>query len=447
MTNSSSILPPSTAVFTINGYNLYVTVNQTFTGYYAYQKWATIALTYNSTPTTPTNTITRITTSANPSVYGTSVNFTATVSPAVPNGGIVTFTIGNTTYVEGIYGSVATLSTNALSVGTHKIFAEYLGSSNFTASTGTLTQVILTSTSTNIISSTNPSVYGTSVTFIATVSPAVPNGGIVTFSVYPNNPAYVEGVAEEATSGSVARFSIGALSAGTYSITASYMGSSNFTASVSSKLVQVVTKAPTKTSIATSANPSVYGTSVNFTATVSPAVPNGDKVTFYDAGKAIGTGTVSRSVAVFATKTLSTGTHSITATYSGDSNFTASASNAVLQLVNKVSTSTALTSSPNPATYGTSVTFTATVSPAVPNGDKVTFYDAGRAIGTGTVSRSAAVLSTKTLSTGTHSITATYSGDSDFAASTSRAVSQIINPACNPVRRVGTIGGSTICGT
>jgi hypothetical protein len=93
----------------------------------------------------------------------------------------------------------------------------------------------------------------------------------------------------------------------------------------------------------------------------------------------------------------------------------------------KTSTTTTLTSSLNPSTSGASVTFTATVSPSVPNGETVTFYNGGASIGTGTTSSSHATLTTSALPVGSDSITAAYAGDSSYNASTSGVLTQVVN--------------------
>jgi Bacterial Ig-like domain (group 3)/FG-GAP-like repeat len=93
----------------------------------------------------------------------------------------------------------------------------------------------------------------------------------------------------------------------------------------------------------------------------------------------------------------------------------------------QASTTTVLTSSAATITAGGSVTFTATITGAsgstgTPTGT-VTFLDRTTTLGTGTLSASGvATYSNTTLSTGAHSITAQYGGDSNFAASTSAAV-------------------------
>ncbi len=97
-------------------------------------------------------------------------------------------------------------------------------------------------------------------------------------------------------------------------------------------------------------------------------------------------------------------------------------------------TTTALTSSAATITAGGSVTFTATItgpsgSTGVPTGT-VTFLDGTTTLGTGTLNGSGvATYSTTTLSTGAHSITAQYGGDSNFAASTSTAVTVTVQAA------------------
>lgn len=80
------------------------------------------------------------------------------------------------------------------------------------------------------------------------------------------------------------------------------------------------------TSMASSANPSVYGNAVTFTAVVQPVstttyVPTGT-VTFYDGANPIGSGSLdSQGTAQLTTGSLGVGQHSITAQYAGDAHF------------------------------------------------------------------------------------------------------------------------------
>lgn len=76
----------------------------------------------------------------------------------------------------------------------------------------------------------------------------------------------------------------------------------------------------TNTVLNSSPNPSVFGQSVTFSATVSSAAdsaPTGT-VTFSDEATSLGTGTLASGQATFTTSSLSVGSHSITAQYSGE---------------------------------------------------------------------------------------------------------------------------------
>jgi hypothetical protein len=131
---------------------------------------------------------------------------------------------------------------------------------------------------------------------------------------------------------------------------------------------------------------------------------------------------------------LSLGSNSITATYSGDANFKASASTALNVTVKQDTTTAKVASSAAPAVVGQSVTFTATVtanSPGsgVPTGT-VIFYDGKTRIGTGTLNSSGqATLATSSLVLGSHSISVSYSGDTHYQASTSAVFAETIDQA------------------
>ena len=116
------------------------------------------------------------------------------------------------------------------------------------------------------------------------------------------------------------------------------------------------------------------------------------------------------------------------------------------------STSTALQSSNSSPTYGNSVTFTATMVPSDATGT-VTFYDGPTMLGTGTISAGTTTYSTSALTSGSHSITAVYGGDSNYTASTSSAATQVVNTASltitatNQTKTYGFGGSSASLGT
>jgi large repetitive protein len=87
--------------------------------------------------------------------------------------------------------------------------------------------------------------------------------------------------------------------------------------------------------LASSQNPSNFGQSVTFTASVAPQFSGTVKgsVTFYDGTTILKTASLSGGVAKFTTSTLTVGGHTITATYNGDANFTGSSAS-LTQTVN-----------------------------------------------------------------------------------------------------------------
>ena len=314
-------------------------------------------------------------------------------------------------------------------------------------------------TTTTLTSSKNPSMVGDNVTFTATVAPAsgtTKPTGTVTFK----DGATTLGTGTLANG--VATFSTTTLAQGAHSITATYGGDTNFNASASAVLNQVVnvpTKITTTITLASSVNPSQVGQSVTFTATVAAdsgtAKPTGT-VTFKDGTTPIGMGTLTNGVATFTTSSLSAGTHPITATYGGSANFNVSASAALSQVVNapsKINTTTTVTSSLNPSQFGQSVTFTAIVTPATltpatvprvtgtPTGT-VTFKDGATTLGTGTLNaQGVATFTTSSLSVGTHPITAVYGGDANFNASAAAALNQVVS-AANKINTTTTLTSS-----
>lgn len=184
------------------------------------------------------------------------------------------------------------------------------------------------------------------------------------------------------------------------------------------------------TGLASSHNPSTFGQSVTFTATVTGASPTGT-VEFKDGSTDIAgcaSQTLSSSSATCTTSALITGIHSITAVYSGDSANVASTSPVLTQAVDLTGSTVSVSSSANPSQLGYLVTFMAEVSGSSPIG-AVTFKDGGTTIaGCGAVALSSAkaACTTSSLTAGSHSITALYSGDSRNAASVSGVLLQVV---------------------
>jgi hypothetical protein len=238
-----------------------------------------------------------------------------------------------------------------------------------------------------------------------------------------------------------ATFTLMTLPGGNSPIQAVYSGDHDYRSSRSAVLTETVNADPaTITNLSASPSGPVYGQSVTFTATVMalpPAFgfPTGT-VTFKDGSTTLGTSTLNSSTqATFTTSTLSVASHSITATYNGDSNFTSSTSSTLTEVVGQTSSHTTLASSANPAVFGQTVTFMATVGAVSPGAGTpsgtVTFKDGGTTLGTGSLNASGqATFSISTLALGTHaSITASYGGDGNFQTSTSSTLSQVVGMA------------------
>jgi hypothetical protein len=371
--------------------------------------------------------------SPNPSALGLSVTFTATVTPAVGSGtptGTVTFHDGATVLGMGtLNGGMATFMTSGLGAGVHSITAIYGGDANFGGGASTaLTQTVNKATSsTSVISSNNSSNRGALVTFTATVTSSATGTPTGTVTFQDGGSMLGTGT----LSGGRATFTTSALGTGAHSITAMYGGDSNFTGSTSVVLTQMIGKAASSASVSSSSNPSMIGSAVTFTVSVTSPVggpPPTGMVTFHDGASTLGTGMLSGGMATITTSALTAGAHSITAVYVGDTNFAGGTSLVLTQTVNKEADSTSVASSNASSIFGTSVTFTATVTHSgagSPTG-MVTFQEGASTLGTGMLSGVAATFTTSGLAGGVHSISAVYGGDANFAGSTSPAVTQTV---------------------
>lgn len=387
---------------------------------------------------TTTPTATSMVSSLNPANLGVSITLTATVQPTITTGnptGSVTFRDGSTVLgTVALSGSQAALNISSLLLGSHTLNATYNGDSNFGISVSSnVTQVINQgSTTTALTSNTNPSVFAEAITFTAMVTPgnpSIPATGNVTFFDGSTSLGTV------ALSGGTATFTTSSLSVASHSMTAVYAGNSNYTTSTSPAYLQVVSPASTVTTVTPSANPVVYGSSVTFTSVVTPqsgtGVPTG-LVSFREGTSILGSVPLVGGTATFTTSALTSGGHSISAIYLGTSNFLTSTSTSFTQVIESGTTTTTLSSSTNPATFGQQVTLTANIAIATGSGvasGTVSFFDGSNVIGTAVVSSGVATLSTSSMSVGSHTLTASYSGNDNFGSSTSAALTQTITKA------------------
>ena len=281
----------------------------------------------------------------------------------------------------------------------------------------------------SVVSSRNPAPFSQSITFTATVNPPVSNRptGSVTFMDGNTVLATVQ-----LNNSGVASLNISSLAIGSHAITASYSGDNLFNPATSPAVTETIFDPHTSTALIVlegTARPA--GAPVTFLATVSATsilTPTGT-VIFADGVNTLATINLNNGQATFVTNSLSIGSHNITATYSGDANFLASNSPALVETIFDPHTTTTLNALPSGAqTFGTSITLTATINATAPltPGGTVTFMDGASTLAVISASGGTAAFTTASLSAGSHSITAIYSGDTNFLASASPALGETI---------------------
>ncbi|MCU1299636.1 MAG: Multicopper oxidase [Acidobacteriaceae bacterium] len=284
-----------------------------------------------------TSTSTALTASPNPAAPGEPVTLTATITPT-PTGtplGTVIFYNGSTLLdTEKVNASgVATFITSSLPPGTDSLTAAYSGNINFAASTSPnvdeiVTGTSLTPTSTALAAFPNPAAAGQSVTLTATITPTPTGASFGSVNFYDGSTLLGTGIVNAS---GVATTTTSNLAVGSHNITASYSGNAAFAASTSPAVMETVnaSSTPTITTLSASPNPAVAGQSVTLSATITPTPTGGTlgTVSFNEGATLLGTGNVNASgVATFTISSLAVGSHNITASYSGNAGFGASAS-------------------------------------------------------------------------------------------------------------------------
>src|SRR5450631_3342946 len=325
------------------------------------------------------------------------------------SGNPVTFTS------SGVCGNLGATYTMTSGTGTCSVIANQAGNTNYSAAP-TVTQLLAATTASQTI--TFPTIpnqtYGGTVTLYASAG----SGLTVSYTVI-YGPATVNGNTLTITG------------AGSVTVQASQAGNANYSAATPVSQTFTVNPANSSTALTSSLNPSEFGQLVTFTATVTSQYQGmvSGTVDFKSGAVSLGSAMLANGQASIDASCSTPGTHSITAKYLGDANNTGSTSPALKQVVSKYPSSTAVVSNLNPSMVGQEVTFTVTVTVTtngIPTGT-VTFKSGGTALGTVSLTGNTASLSTSALTAGTRSITAVYSGDGTFKASTSPALKQVVD--------------------
>ena len=235
----------------------------------------------------------------------------------------------------------------------------------------------------------------------------------------------------------IATFHATDLNPGQNIVTAAYHGDTAFAASSSSPVVLTINGVSTTLTLTSSANPAAANSSFTITAhlTANGAPAPAGTVIQLTLGPVANATLVTDATGTASTIfTIGTpGTYPITATFAGQNNLLPSTAS-LSQVVAGYTTATSLSSSPNPAYLGQTVTLSATVAlssstpPSALTGS-VNFYDGTTLLGTVPLTAGAATFSTSALSLGTHSLSAAFPTTGSVNGSTSSVVQQIILPS------------------
>jgi hypothetical protein len=351
----------------------------------------------------------------------------------------------------GTYTSLLVASNYpTLPAGTYSIMASYSGDNSFTASSATnnLTVTRQASTGTLTLSSTNIT-SGSPVTLNYTVNRY---GGttIATTAAYPTGTiAFTDtttstllGMATLNSVGLATLTTTGITQTGANTIQAGYGGDTNYAplATATTGTVTVgTTYTATSMSLAVTAGTYYVGSTVPIVATMTPAVTG--TVKFYLGSTYLGSAALSGGVATYSATSLTAGSLGLSATYAGTTTYAASTGTTTLTVLQNVTTTTVNTNTTG--TVGQTVAIAGRITrnpnsstvPVVGLTGTLTFFDGSTNLGTATpvftvggYAYYLGTISVSGLARGTHTITAAYSGDANYAASTSGTVSLTIGP-------------------
>jgi sugar lactone lactonase YvrE len=377
--------------------------------------------------------------SQNPSFVHVAVTFTATISAGgdATTGTVSFFDNGNpiagcSNVAEGS-NQAATCTTSALPLGSSTITAAYSGDANDASNTSpSIVQVVKQSPSIMLVGSPNPVVVDATVTLTATVvAPTGTPTGTITF-YNGTTPIGSANLTEAGT----ASFSTASLAVGTESLTAKYSGDSINTPVTSSVLSEVVEQASTTTTLSSSSSIVTVGTTVTFAAFVASTngpAPEGT-VQFTNGASLLGSASLSSGgMATLSLSSLPPGTYSVVATYIGDTDDAKSSSSSVTETIQQIPTTTVLTANANPISAGATLNLSVVVTPSGNDSNvgvlsgNITFSEGTTVYGIVAINSTGdTILPLTTLSAGSHVITASYAGNTNYASSSSAVLNEIV---------------------
>jgi hypothetical protein len=421
---------------------------------------------------TSDSTATAVAASPTSVVRGQSVTIAATVADSA-TGHTANSPTGSVTFTDTVGSTVTSLNSGAAvnlnnktasltgvvlsGVGTHTITAVYAGSEGqYTTSSGSATVVVgkasvtVTGPATQPVSLPPGQAGSATITVTAPYTTIAAPSGSISYtilnasgtSVATGNPMLAAG-----SGSSTATVPIpSSLAPGSYTIRITYGGDSNYAVPTTTTTISLQISQLTPTITWTPASSSIpYGTVLGTTLLNASAHSGATTVPGAFTYKATIAG--GAPVTVTSASVLSAESYTLTVTFVPTDTTTYATVTAQVPLtVTQATPAVTLTCSASSVVLTNPLVFTATVSSSTttPTGT-VSFLDGTTPLGQGTLSNGVAALSTSSLTAGSHTITAVYSGDANFIAATSGPLSETVLDFS--LNNVGESGGASGSGT
>jgi hypothetical protein len=337
---------------------------------------------------------------------------------------------GSTNFAGVLLGeqteSATATGVSALGPGTQDILASYSGDANYNSSVSSALALVGSGTSTTVAvaATPNPMPFGQTPSVVATLTPSNAIGiGSANFTALLDGTAVLTVTGIGASQFQISGAALSALSIGPHTIQVNFEGTAAYLASSGSANLQVNQTLPTLSWSPPSAI--AYGTALSGILNASAlngtlSVPGSYAYTATPSG-----GSAS---AVTSTTVLAAGAYTVAVTFT-PTNVTGyqSVSASVSLIVGKASPTLTLVSSQNFVLLTNAVTLTASVSSAVstPTGS-VNFVDGQTLLASVPLTQGVATFTTSSLAVGGHSITAAYTGDSNFVGIISSPLLQTV---------------------
>ncbi|MFL6629282.1 MAG: Ig-like domain repeat protein, partial [Vitreoscilla sp.] len=232
----------------------------------------------------PPATTTTIVSSANPVATGMNVTYTATVTGTNnPTGNVTFYSAGTSIGVVPLASGHASTSISYPGAASRAVYAYYGGDSlNGSSQSATLTETVLQPSTSTLTATPTTTPQSQNVTLKATIAPSAATGTVT----------FMDGSSSLGTgtlASGIATLTTNFAAAGTHNLTAVYGGNSTYFTSTSSAVAETVTTVlqATSTTLTASANPSVVGSSLTLSATVTGQTPTGT-VQFKDGATNLG---------------------------------------------------------------------------------------------------------------------------------------------------------------